>query len=115
MAITQDARGFVAGVVDYLRSEGRVSHSVPKVQNLLYKMTSSARKERQAIVESAVKLTAAEELGIAKALSRVVGHQVSLDCHVNTHLIGGIRIQMADWVVDTSIKAQLAQMAAIVS
>lgn len=114
MAITKDARGFVAGVVDYLRREGKVAHSVPKVQSLLFKMTAGAKKQRQATVESAVSLTISEEQAIAKSLAHMVGHQVSLTSSVNPDLIAGLRIQLADWVVDTSFRARLEKMAALV-
>ncbi len=112
---TKDAKGFVTGIMDYLRRDGKEVRGVPRVQTLLNKMSSNARKERQATVESPVKLTAGEELAIARLLSRVVGHDVAVDSRLNTDLVAGIRIQMADWVVDTSFRGQLEQMAAILS
>jgi F-type H+-transporting ATPase subunit delta len=113
-ALNKDTRGFVSGILEYLRHEGKGMHAVPKVQNLLHKVTTNAKKEKQAVVWSAVKLTAAEEQAIAHALSHIVGHEVSLDCRINTDLIAGLRIQMADWVVDTSFRDQIAQMASII-
>ncbi len=89
--------------------------TVPKVQSLLHKVTTSARRERQATVWSAVKLTPTEQESIAHALSHIVGHEVSLDCRINTDLIAGLRIQMADWVVDTSFSGQIKQMADILT
>lgn len=111
--IRKDERGLVSGVLDYLRSEGKGTRSVPKVQSLLSKVTNNAKKERQAVIYSAVALTAAEQREIASALSYIVGHEIQLDCRLNTDLIAGIRIQMADWVVDTSFGGQLEQMATI--
>ena len=111
--IAKDERGFVSGVLDYLRSEGKGMGSVPKVQSLLSKVTHNARKERLAVVTSAVGLTVSEQREIATALSHIVGHEIQLDCRLNTDLIAGIRIQMADWVVDTSFGGQLDQMATI--
>lgn len=111
--IAKDQRGFVSGVLDYLRSEGKGIQSVPKVQSLLTRVTNNAKKERQAVVYSAVPLVAAEQREIRSALSHIVGHEVQLDCRLNTDLIAGIRIQMADWVVDTSFGGQLEQMATI--
>lgn len=108
--MSKDARGFVQGVVDYLRKEGSGSHSVPKVQSLLYKVTETAKRQKQAVVESPVKLTLVEQSALSRALSRIMGHEVGLECKINTTLIAGIRIQMADWIVDTSFQSQLIQM-----
>jgi F0F1-type ATP synthase delta subunit len=36
-----------------------------------------------------------------------------LECVVNTALLGGLKIQVGDWIVDTSLKSQLDQMATI--
>jgi F-type H+-transporting ATPase subunit delta len=111
--IAKDERGFVSGVIDYLRSEGKGMGSVPRVQSLLSKVTQNARKAREAVVQTAVPLTRAEESEIQQALSHIVGHEVNIDSRLNTDLIAGIRIQMADWIVDTSFKGQLEQMATI--
>lgn len=110
-SISHDARGFVEGVVSHLKKGDKASAVTPKVTSLLVKMSTRARKQRQATVESVVKLTQAEQNAIKKLLERVAGHSVSLDCQVNRKLIGGIRITMADWVMDASIKSQLTDMA----
>lgn len=111
--IAKDAQGFVSGVMEYLRTEGGSVRSVPKVQSLLNKVTANARKERQAIVQSPVTLTPQEVHELTRILSDIVGHDIHIDHRLNTDLVGGIRIQMADWVVDTSFRGQLEQMAAI--
>ncbi len=114
-SLHQDARGFVAGVVTQLKKTGKVSTMTPKVQSLLMKMSAGARKERQAIVESAVKLTSDEERAVERMLSTVSGHEVSIETRIDSSLIAGLRIQMADWVMDTSMKSELQNMAAMLS
>lgn len=113
--ISKDARGFVQGVVEYLRKEGKDYHSVPKVQSLLYKVTETAKRQKTAVVESTVKLTATEQQALSRVLARIMGHDVSLECRVNSALIAGIRIQVADWIVDTSFKSQLTEMVNILT
>lgn len=113
-ALNKDTRGFVSGILEYLRHEGEGMRTVPKVSTLLHKVTNNAKKERQAVVWSAVPLNHSEQQAIAHALSHIIGHEVSLDCRINTDLIAGLRIQMADWVVDTSFRDQIAQMASII-
>lgn len=110
-SLTNDARGFVEGVVTQLKKTGKASAMTPKVETLLMRMTSSARKERHAIVETAVKLTSDEARLIERILSKVSGHSVLLEMRIDPDLIAGIRIQMADWVMDTSMKSELSLMA----
>jgi len=112
-SLTHDARGFVRGVVTHLKKGDKRSQVAPKVTTLLMKMSAKARKERQATVESAVKLTADEQAAISRMLEKVAGHTVGLDCAVKPSLIGGFRITMADWVMDASVKQQLAEMAVL--
>ena len=113
--LKQDARGFVQGVVTQLKKSGKAVAVTSKVESLLLKMTTGARKQRQAIVESPVKLTANEEQSIEKFLAKVAGHDVILESRVEPSLIGGIRVTMADWVMDTSIKNELREMAMLLS
>lgn len=110
-SLTHDARGFVDGVVSHLKKGDKTSSATPKITSLLLKMSARARKERLAVVESAVKLTTAEQADIERFLERMAGHAVGLDSRINTDLIGGVRITMADWVLDASIRSQLTEMA----
>jgi len=112
-SLQKDARGFVAGVVTQLKKTGKTSSMTPKVQSLLMKMTAGARKERQAVVESAVTLTGDEERAIERVLATVSGHDVSLEMRLEPSIIAGFRIQMADWVMDTSMKSELSLMDAM--
>lgn len=113
-SVSKDARGFVEGVISHLK-QGKGATMTPKVQSLLLKMSASAKHEHQAKVESAVKLTPAEMQTIVRVLSRVSGHEVGLTSVVNPSLIGGLRVTMADWVMDSSIRNELKEMAKIVT
>ncbi len=110
-SLKADAKGFVAGVVTQLKKTGKAPSMTPKVQSLLLRMTAGARREHQATVESAVKLSAEEERQIERILAKVSGHDVTIETRVEPSLIAGIRIQMADWVMDTSMKSELHNMA----
>ena len=114
-SLSKDARGFVDGVVHHLKQNGTSETVTPKVQSLLLKMSSQARKEHEARVESAVKLSPAEMTVISRVLSRIAGHDVSLTSDVTPSLIGGIRVTMGDWVVDSSLSNELAEMAHMVN
>lgn len=114
-SVSKDARGFVEGVISHLKRGTKGSTMTPKVQSLLLKMSASAKHEHQARVESAVKLTLAETQSIARALARIAGHEVSLTSEVNPSLVGGLRVTMADWVMDSSIRNELKEMVGVVT
>ena len=108
--ISKDARGFIDGVATYIRNDRRGTQILPKVQSLFARVTSAAKKERVAIVITVVSLSAGEKVSIQKMLEHILGHEV--DCHfdVSQELLGGMKIQVADWVVDTSLESSLSDL-----
>ena len=109
-ALTRDARGFIEGITKYIQKEGKTS-VLPKVHTLLEKVAAQGRKETTATVISSVSLTDEEKQKIERFLYGLVGHQVSLVTSVDAKLLGGLKIQIGDWIVDTSLKGQLEEMA----
>jgi len=109
--LTKDARDLSDGVVSYLRRGSKVSSAVPKIQRLLTRVTAQARKEKTALVESGIALTVAEKQSLEKTLERIIGHEIAVENTVNPSVVGGLRIQVGDWVVDTTIASQLSQLA----
>jgi F-type H+-transporting ATPase subunit delta len=110
--LTKDARELVEGVVTYLRDETREKSVVPKVERFLGKLTVSAKKEKVARVESSVSLTADEVKKIELTLKKHIGYDVTVKNIVTPDVIGGLRIQVADWIVDTTFQTQLSRIAA---
>jgi F-type H+-transporting ATPase subunit delta len=109
--LTKDQRGFVEGVVSYLKKDSRSKSAVPKVQAFLGKVTAQAKKEKIAHVESSVSLTQDEENVIERILASHIGHQVRIESIVNTSTLGGFQIRVGDWIIDTTLNGQLRQMA----
>ncbi len=109
----KDAKGFVEGVVRYLRASSAADKSsqFPKVQTLLYKISSSARKERIARVDSPIELTVPEKQKLETLLSKIVGHSLVFEYSTNSSLLAGLRIRMGDWVFDTSLVTQVDELA----
>lgn len=110
MSLTRDARFFVDGVTKYLRQAGTSDAMLPKVTAVLHKITSSARAEKLARVESSVALNSKEKSEISHFLSRLLSREATLQCTINKELIGGLRIAVGDWIVDTSIATQISAM-----
>lgn len=60
-----------------------------------------------AIVRAARPLTADQITRLTGSLSRIYGRQVSVHIEVDPALVGGIRVQVGDEVIDGSVAAQL--------
>jgi len=114
-SVSKDAHSFVEGIISHLKQTGKAREVTPRVQSLLVKMTASSKRDHQARVESAVKLNSAETQAIARVLSRIIGREVSLTSTVNPSLIGGLKITLADWVMDSSVGNELTRMANIIT
>lgn len=109
-SLTQDERGFIEGIASYIKSDARARGAVPKVKSLLAKVTASAKKEQSAQIISTVLLTDAEKKRIESILNKLLGHTVECHYSIDKSLIAGIKIQVADWIVDSSIITQVATM-----
>lgn len=109
--LSRDARGFIEGVTRYIRSDSRAKGVLPKVRSLLTRVTSQAKKEQVAHVTSAVALGAPEKKRTESALSGLLGHPVQCVYRIDASLLGGMKIQVADWIVDTSLLTQLGNIA----
>ena len=109
--LSKDARGFIEGVATYLRSDARAKTMIPRVQSLLTKVTTAAKKEQSAQVKSVVALLEPEKKQVETVLVRLLGHTVECHYSIDKSLVGGIKIQIADWVVDSSLTTQLTNIA----
>lgn len=109
--LQHDAKDFVDGVTKYLREESRQSTLLPKVTALFHKVSAQSHKGQMAQVESSVSLTAQEKQRIDRFVSTLIDHPVTWSWQVNPHLIGGMKISVDDWVVDTTLLSELDEMA----
>lgn len=109
--LSKDARGFIDEVATYVRSDSRAKNVAPRVTNLLTKVTAAARRENNAQVKSAVPLLEPEKKRVETVLGKLLGHSVTCQYGIDTSLIGGIQIQVADWIVDSSLTSQIRDIA----
>jgi len=65
---------------------------------------------RQVRVTSAVALTDYEKRQLAEALRQAIGAEPAIDAAVDPDLLGGIRVQVGERVIDASIQGQLRQL-----
>jgi len=109
--LSKDARGFVDSVVTYLKSDGRGVSAAPKVERMIDKVSKSAKREYACFVESSIALDDEEKQTIAKEMSTLVGHDVTVENTIRKELIAGLCIRIGDVIIDTSFKRKLDEMA----
>lgn len=71
------------------------------------KVAASVRGESVALVHSARELTSAERDRLASVLSTQYGRPVHLNVEVEPTLIGGVRVEIGDDVIDGTVAARL--------
>lgn len=71
---------------------------------------SRRRGEVAAIVQSAFKLTAAQEKALQEALSKAVGQTVAVNVEVQEDLIGGMVVTVGSQMIDSSVKRKLERL-----
>lgn len=109
-SLSNDAKGFVDGVSLYLNSEKKRSDILPRVTALFRKVTSQTHKTESAHVQSATTLTPQERQKIERYIHTLINHTITTRYSVDRKLIGGMKIIVSDWIVDTSLLSQLNEL-----
>ena len=63
-------------------------------------------------VYTARKLTQAAEKKLSTALKNKLAKEVKIEAQEDAQLMAGARVEVGDWVIENSVKAQLARLAA---
>ncbi len=83
---------------------------LPQLVAQLKAMIAAERGEVTAEVTSAVPLSEAQAEALAKTLKGSVGKDVKLNVTVDGSLIGGLVVRVGSKMIDTSLRAKLAQL-----
>ncbi len=83
---------------------------VRQLLNRAIKLVTAQGGRTVATVHSASPLSAAQQTRLRDALSRRYGGEVSLNTVIDPTVVGGLRVQIADDVIDGSISARLADL-----
>ena len=83
---------------------------IRQLLNRAMSIVSAQRGRVVATVHTAAPLSAAQNTRLSDALSRRYGAQVSLNVVIDPTVVGGLRVQIADDIIDGSISARLADL-----
>jgi F-type H+-transporting ATPase subunit delta len=105
--LNKDAKNFVNGIVEHLKKDQSGDRQFPKVKNLLQKVSADAWKDHVGVVTTAVPLSKEEKDQLVQILSKRMGHDVTLETKVSSDIVGGIRIEISDFIIDLSFEEEL--------
>ena len=80
---------------------------VKKIFNSFMRLCSQKRGEIKASLISSKELTQSQLEDISKDLSSSIGSTLKFDYKVDKELIGGLKLQLGSYMIDTSIKNKL--------
>lgn len=103
--LSEGGRNLVRLLVD----NGRVP-ALPDMAQIYAAKRAEAESVVEAEVVTANTVGESHQQAFAKALEKRLGRNVNLHFKVDESLIGGAVIRSGDWVIDGSVKAQLAQL-----
>ena len=80
---------------------------VKKIADTFLRLCSKKRGEMKASLISSKELTKSEIDQLNKELSEAIGFNLKLDYKIDRDLIGGLKLQLGSFMIDTSIKNKL--------
>ena len=80
---------------------------VDQMRSTVKDALAKAKGEKNAHVESAVKLTDSEKSELEKIVCGVLGTRVEFDYQTNNQLLGGFKVRIGDWKMDGTLLHQL--------
>ncbi|MDE2218985.1 MAG: F0F1 ATP synthase subunit delta [Gammaproteobacteria bacterium] len=85
---------------------------LPEIAARYERLRAEAERTIDVTVTSAVELSAAQRQQYARAMQQRLGREVRLHCELDPALLGGAVVRADDLVIDGSVRAGLAQLAA---
>jgi F-type H+-transporting ATPase subunit delta len=83
---------------------------LPEVTAAFGHLCAEANQQITATVLTTVPLEQTQEEDLQKSLTKRMGKEVCLDCHVDTSIGGGIMIKMGDKVIDRTLRGSLLRL-----
>jgi len=93
-----------------LLAQNRRLGSIESIMSAVHADISKRRGEVAAHVQTAFKLTAAQEKALQEALTKAVGQSVAVNMSVQEDLIGGMVVTVGSQMIDDSVKRKLERL-----
>ena len=93
-----------------LLAKNRRLNMLQGILNAVQIEASNRRGEVAAMVQSAFKLTAAQEKALSESLAKAVGQAVAVQVEVKEDLIGGMVVTLGSKMIDDSVKRKLERL-----
>jgi len=87
--------------------QNRRLSGIEKITASFAQIVAQFKGEITAEVTSAEKLTAAQETALHKKLKASLGQDITFDVDVDEALLGGLKVRVGSWVIDSSLKTKL--------
>lgn len=94
----------VSGVIDFIKDTNDLSVAREVVEKLEAHQSS---KSKEAIVITASEIESEDRQKLEKKLRKDFGDGITVKYKVESKILGGIIIQVGDWVYDDSVSGQL--------
>lgn len=104
------AQNFLRTVIDNDRIE-----ALPEIANQFRALVNRQSGSSDAVVYSAFAMDASALADLGASLEKRFGRKLNFRVQQDESLIGGIRVVVGDEVLDTSVKARLEQMKAVLT
>lgn len=105
--VTDEVRNFVGMLVE----NGRLT-VLPEIAEQFHDLKNASEGSDDAEITSAFPLEGQQLADLVTALERKFGKKLQPTVTVDPSLIGGVRVRVGDEVLDSSVRARLAQMQA---
>lgn len=99
----------VVNFLKVLNDKGRL-HALPAVTEAFDSVAQQSFGRVEVDITTAVELSQGEKDALAARLQQKLGKAPVLHCTVNPALIGGMRIQIGDQLIDSSVSTRLGQI-----
>ena len=113
-AMQQPLSGAVGNLLETVLENGRLA-VLPEIAAQYRALVNERSGIADAVVYSAFPIDGAVLGEVVAALEKRFGRKLAATVRVDPELIGGVRVVVGDEVLDTSVKARLAQMKAVLT
>jgi F-type H+-transporting ATPase subunit delta len=90
--------------------EGHRVHEIAGVADEFARLADEAAGRVRAVVTTAVELDPADRERVAGELSKRLGKEVTMDVLVDPRILGGLKLQYGDRLIDASVATRLQQL-----